>query len=810
MRIAVDNFKGELPRIAARSLPEGFATTAVNCRLLSTDCESWRNFKFTEALCKSAPINTIYALHDPADFATIHWMHWSDSDLAYGSPDVDVATSTLAGDQTARFYFTGTDVPRWSNKAMATTGSGCMPVDSRPLGVVNPEVPPTLVVTGGGGAGGGGGSSSINFTDAFDDTSLWTMSSDFQDGFTNRVAVIQTSGGNPGSNLKTLATQSADCAYGYRNAGDDAANALSVTMTVQLLVETASYTGVWNFMSGIFRNQTGAGIAVVMGFAQGRLVIGTTDSWANMVGLTIYGVSDGAQPPGGTWVKLTINITRTQAGLCDVDALLGSVDDVTTYIHAHASDVPSAGSYIGFGNNCAPGLGTVVLRWDNVEFGAGDIPADTSLQVTTSYVYTFVADNGDGTFSESGPSPASTSINKDDTSIVDVTTPTSVPSGPDYHVVAKRIYRAISGATGTAFFLLAEIPLSQAVFHDSISDADAATGPVLPSEGWEVPHPRMRGILALPNDIYAGFHDNVLDLSAQGAPHAWPVKFRLATDKPIVGIGAIDTAVVIATQGFPYIAFGNSPDAYSMTKIEFPQSCVSKRSVCYLNGVGVLYASPDGMVSVAGPGQVELITVGIFTRKEWQALRPETMIATAHDNRVFVQYSNDQGPGAFVLESTENGFGKVSLAFHATAMRADLYDDRLYMVLDHNSPPSGSSGSPPGTVVPDGRTIWQFDAAEGSPGTDVLLPKAWTSKLYLQKKPITFRYGKIEAESFDEVFVTLIDHGEEYFTRQVFDQDPFSLPDVPGKPGSQRFQFRLTGIDKFRSAQFVEVIDEMQ
>ena len=141
-----------------------------------------------------------------------------------------------------------------------------------------------------------------------------------------------------------------------------------------------------------------------------------------------------------------------------------------------------------------------------------------------------------------------------------------------------------------------------------------------------------------------GFRRNQLCFSAQNRPHAWPVRYRLNTDTDIVGIGNIDATVVIGTQSFPYVASGNDPAAYSMAKFEVPQACVSKRSFAYLTGIGVVFASPDGLIAVSGVGQVRNLTESIFTREQWQALEPESIVAVAHDDVYHFYYGTDTGP----------------------------------------------------------------------------------------------------------------------------------------------------------------------
>src|SRR3546814_5924697 len=92
------------------------------------------------------------------------------------------------------------------------------------------------------------------------------------------------------------------------------------------------------------------------------------------------------------------------------------------------------------------------------------------------------------------------------------------------------------------------------------------------------------------------------------------------------------TSVVVGTTGSPYLATGSRPASYSMAKLELDQACVSKRSMVELHGVGVVYASPDGLVLV-GYGGTRLATENHFTRDEWQLLRPQTIEGYAWEGR---------------------------------------------------------------------------------------------------------------------------------------------------------------------------------
>jgi hypothetical protein len=137
----------------------------------------------------------------------------------------------------------------------------------------------------------------------------------------------------------------------------------------------------------------------------------------------------------------------------------------------------------------------------------------------------------------------------------------------------------------------------------------------------------------------AGFFANQLCLSAVGHPHAWPVKYRLTTETDIVAIANIDNVIIIGTKSRVQTAAGNDPANYSMSQPGEAQACVSKRSMVYLDGYGVVFASPDGYQVCAGSaGNVKNATEGLFTKQQWQALKPATMIAAVYDGVLYFWY----------------------------------------------------------------------------------------------------------------------------------------------------------------------------
>jgi hypothetical protein len=394
---------------------------------------------------------------------------------------------------------------------------------------------------------------------------------------------------------------------------------------------------------------------------------------------------------------------------------------------------------------------------------------------------------------------------KDDGTTITVTTATAPPTGLDFRVETKRIYRAVTAASLTSFFFVAEIALTQSDYVDELTDDEL--GEELETDDWDLPPENLRGILALPNDIYVGFTANQICFSEQGRPHAWPVRFRLNTDFPIVAIGNVDTTVIAATEKFPYLATGNAPDAYSMTKLEFPQGCVSKRGTVYLRAWGWCYPSPDGYVAVAGTGQARLVTEQLFSRREWQEINPSTLIAREHDDYLFAFYEKADGTKeGMMIEAKTEGFGKVTLAFHPTAMFVDPVTDKLYLVLDENNPPTTHGTPNTNQVVADGITIHAFDSYEGgSPSLTARLPFYWRGRLHQLDRETCFKIASVNALDYDDLTMLLIGDGSVFDSLQVENGREFTVVETD----VEDIEIALSGTSRVCSVDVAEDVDEL-
>jgi hypothetical protein len=773
MRRAIESFRGEAPRVTPRALPDNAAQDATNASLLTGDLRSWRQFATTIGLANVGLVNTIYLLNDK-------WLSWT--------AQVDVARGTIAGDTTYRTYLTAPSfygAPRWTNYALATTGPPPYPVTTHPLGVPAPDSVPTLVVTV-----NPSDPTSISVTD--DGSNLatsWTTSGQIPGA---REVTQDASFGNPAPSYR-LFEDNQTC-FAYRDFGTS--DSSSTKFVAQFNFEAGDGNHQAGFVIG--NTATGAGVRAQIGTNGTNAIfqLGTGTAWdVEWVASTTETIT----LSGVTWYTFECDTTYNPDGTTSVNAYVRDAANTTTIGTLALRQPFTKGGFFGFTTH---GTSTdQATHYDNIAVsGSGSLNPATIVNVATSYVYTFVNDIGE----ESAPSLPSATIVRPDGVSVAVTTSTSIPTGisSDYNITKKRIYRAATGTTGTAFRFVAEIPLATATYNDVLTDAQL--GEVLPSDNWALPPDDLERILALPNGVMAGFSKNQLCLSAQNQPHAWPVEFRLNTDTKIIGIGNIDTTVVIGTESFVYVASGNDPAAYSMAKSEVPYACVSKRSFAYLTRIGVVFAGPNGLMAVAGIGQIQNLTESVFTREQWQALNPSSIIGVAHNNIYWMFWQSGSNSGCYAIDMKQDGFGIVPMAFHASAAYVDPIADKFYLVLDMDNEPDDDllpvRANPPHYI--DGETIFQFD---GNPS--VLMTYRYRGKLWLLEHPTWMSILQVKAADYHNIVLRLYGDGTLIDEIVVTEETEFTLSDVSEAYTS--LEFEVIGTSPVRVIQAAEDITEL-
>jgi hypothetical protein len=318
------------------------------------------------------------------------------------------------------------------------------------------------------------------------------------------------------------------------------------------------------------------------------------------------------------------------------------------------------------------------------------------------------------------------------------------PSG-SYDITTKRIYRSVTGSGGTDYLYVTEVPVAYTTFTDSV--LAASLGEVIPSKSWLAPPTGLQGLTMMANGIMAGFIGKDIYFSEPYAPHAWPVEYVLTVDYPIVGIGAFGSSLFVGTTGNPYILNGVDPAGMTMTKGEFQQACVSKRSIVEMGG-GVMYASPDGIIAVDGSG-INLVTRAMMTKDDWQAYVPSSIHASHVDGRYFAFFNTGSRTGSVVLDLTGDSAALWESDQYCSALYNDIRADALYMVTGSN--------------------VKKWD------GDTTNLNYSWKSKIFVLPRPENLAVGQVFASSYPVTFKAYA-NGVLKHTQTVANDSPFKLP----------------------------------
>lgn len=931
MRIAHESFRGMVPLLTPRALPDNGAQVALNASMKSGDLEAWMRPLFAKQLTveeSGSPVETIFKLGDD-------WLSWQQR--------VEVARGATLGDTTKRTYITGLAGlgPRWTNVALATTGSEPFPVETRPLGVPAPEVVPVVtvnppsIVTGDipisnpgaedgaldwisptGGDLGDHDNTSIPGFLAYAGTHYWfggnvasTTAYQDIDMSANDILAGQTlaltwqqaanaDGGKAGLALQFLDGNGDEIA-GSEVAGDVMTITPILTWTERSIVATvpddaatvrivqtyvrnagteldafvdairldkqefslswdgSSFAG-WTVSSNggpsdnrskflriddtfgqpppsfqfdmdsrvpyifqdlgtdkapavvctadvyfkerayvsLFSSSTGARTSLVLSTNRGTVLEYFSD-WDMREG-NLVETLDASLKPTNKWVTVSLSAQITSASKARVTITITEKGSGTVLLTSDPLDWAIDGGGLSFS---AYATSRSNKTWfDNIRLQMSPPVTETDETIVyTSYVYTFVNDIDE----ESAPSDPSDTVQRNVNSSVVVSTSTSVPTGLDeYHVEKKRLYRAVTGSLGTVFRFVAELDLATEDFTDNLPDEEL--GEVLETEGWDLPPSDLRNIIALPNGVMAGSSGNQLCLSVAGHPHAWRLADRLPTDTDITALGNVDTTVFIGTESFVYTASGTSNDSYSMSKPGSPHACTSRRSIGYLTGVGVVFAGPDGLMVSAGATQVQNMTAAIFTREQWQALDPTSILGVAHDETYYFFWDNGIERGGYALEPGPNGFGLIQLGLHASAVYTDPLTDRLYLVLDdYEEPTDDLLPEPTGLtpIDPDGTVIYQWN------GDTQPMTYRWRGKLWLLPLEMAFQQARVKAADFDAVVLNLYADSALLMAKRVLNSKGFTLPMASAY---EEAEIELVGRSRVRTVQAVEQPEEFR
>lgn len=346
--------------------------------------------------------------------------------------------------------------------------------------------------------------------------------------------------------------------------------------------------------------------------------------------------------------------------------------------------------------------------------------AGSSGTSTRAYVYTFVSEYGE----EGPPSSPTTGTFSPSSGWVLTNFDTTVNNSANRPKFRKRIYRTVPGLASSSFFFVAEIPLTDTLYNDTISDTVVASNNLLESTRWFEPVTSMEGFVAMPNGYLIGWSGRRLLFSEPYRPHAWPPQYELATEYEIIGLAVWGDLVVIGTRSAPYIGQGVTPQSFFMRKLGQVEPCLSRRGmVSSVNGV--YYPSLNGLALVNNTG-LRIITRDLVTKQEWDDFSPSTLYA-AQLGEQYLAFS-DANTG-FIYDPSEAAQPLVTIdAFEeVNGIETDPYDGTVTLISMDRA--------------------WEWDPANGEP-----VPWRWRSKEFRVPKPVNLSVARLHFNT-ETIFV---------------------------------------------------------
>ncbi|MET3135623.1 hypothetical protein AAKU55_005936, partial [Oxalobacteraceae bacterium GrIS 1.11] len=234
-----------------------------------------------------------------------------------------------------------------------------------------------------------------------------------------------------------------------------------------------------------------------------------------------------------------------------------------------------------------------------------------------AYTYTYV-----NIYGEEGPSSSPSSLTilgRTNVTVDVVRDAAAIGFAPIKEI---RIYRTSDGSSIADFFLAGNVPVLAASgaafsFTDAVEAADL--NDALASEFYYPPDQQLIGLTSFPNGILMAWKGNELHFSDPYKPWSWPPAYvKTFGSHQVVGAIVIGSAALVTTTGPAYFISGVSPDSMTESPPLTEQAGASKWSIANV-GDAIMYASHDGLVTVAG-GQASMErSERFFTRDIWRA-----------------------------------------------------------------------------------------------------------------------------------------------------------------------------------------------
>ena len=754
--IQVNKFSGVSPMTPPRYLGNEAAQTAINCPVWMGSLQPIKGALALSPspLTKSGNIKSIYRYDQTQTNELNYWFHWT--------TDVDVVQGFIAGDTTERTYFTGDGVPKVTDTTLALTGGGNLyPIAAYNLGVPKPTSALTTAKI------------STALTGSIDPTGEFLAADSGLTGSINPTGEFAAADSGLTGAIDPTASKDVvgvGTLFATELVVGDSILVSGETRIVENIVDnthltvTAAFTNVANDASPaksskavlgvntLFSTELVVGDSILVS-SETRIVETITDDTHLTVTVPFTDVANDTSPAKsskavvGVGTKFTTELSVGHSILVSTEGRV--IESITDDTHL-----------------------TVTIPFTNVANDTSPVripDAENTVAETRVYTYTHVNSFEE----ESAPfaaidMAASTEDVYPGESVV-VTLPTAAIT--NYNVTKKRIYRSAQGTASSAFLFVGEVALAASSFTDSLDGNEL--NEVLPSLTWSHPPATLKGLVGMPNGVMAGFSGNDVYFSEPFRPFAWPTQYVQTVGYPIVGLGVIDTTLVVLTQGRPYFIQGSHPGNSTMVEADINQACLSKRSIVSM-GNAVFYASPDGLVGLS-PGGSAVVTESLFDKLTWQATNPADLRGYMYENKYIGFYDVSSGIGGFIYDMKAKTWNFHTV--YATGGYNDLKNDALYIIQSNEL------------------SKWDSGA---------LLSYIWKSKKYSFPEPKSFACYRVQAETYP-ITVKIFRDGTQIVSLSVTDDKLRRLPAGVGTA----WEFQIEGNKEVYNVQLAQSPQEL-
>tara|TARA_R110002167_G_scaffold91458_1_gene246086 strand:- start:159475 stop:161133 length:1659 start_codon:yes stop_codon:yes gene_type:complete len=304
-----------------------------------------------------------------------------------------------------------------------------------------------------------------------------------------------------------------------------------------------------------------------------------------------------------------------------------------------------------------------------VDSNSGYINITTDEDETRFYVCTLVSAYGE----EGLPSVVSTVLEMLYSKDFVTLTFSDLGGFGNYNITKRRIYRTATSGEITEFFLVDEIPVTQATYVDN--NVTSLLGAELNTTSYNSPPSNMAGGIITANGVLVGFAKNEIIPSEPYLPYAFPLEYRQSLPSNIVALAEMSGGIVIATDDKPAIMTGLTPNSYTLTILDAAYPCVSKRSMVDI-GEAAIYASHDGLVAISQQG-ASLASESTLSREYWHTINPDSIHAYRYKDYYIGFCNGDMG---FSFNLKDGTF--TELDFYASAGFFDTKTGKLYLLVD--------------------------------------------------------------------------------------------------------------------------------